>query len=364
MNNLRQCKGGSRRAFTLVEILVALAIFMLLLAIILVPLNMGMTMLHLGAAKVDVQSATQRVIDRMRGDLTSAIYVYPNAELPTVTGTTASPLFPYGDAASALASISTAPYFDGDPCTSTTVRDKNLSRLDMLVPETNNGTLVTPVAPSYYIVTYYARRKDTSSSYQSIDNPIILYRAQIPFRGDPANPTYLINRTGSGVEPATTSEPYPPATSTTKALNADIYNSRYSNLSSCGSSPPAVVRNGSMWLTQTTVGEPNLIEKLTNEYSAASPAEPFILYGSHVSMLPVGVGMVTGLSYKESATGYVPPKSTFICADTNRDGVIDQVKLNVMLQKVDSMGAEPQGQELVLPQVVDLPNVRSLVNIH
>jgi hypothetical protein len=73
--------------------------------------------------------------------------------------------------------------------------------------------------------------------------------------------------------------------------------------------------------------------------------------------------MVTGLSYKQSTTGYVPPKSTFICADTNKDGIIDQVKLSVMLQKVDDMGAEPRGQELNLPQVVDLPNVRSLVNI-
>ncbi|MEO6908571.1 MAG: hypothetical protein ABI210_11840, partial [Abditibacteriaceae bacterium] len=79
------------------------------------------------------------------------------------------------------------------------------------------------------------------------------------------------------------------------------------------------------------------------------------------------MGMVTGLSYKKSEIGYpLPPygpKSTFICADTNKDGVIDQVTLNVLLQEVDAAGAEPTGQDITMPQVVNLPNVRSIANV-
>jgi hypothetical protein len=62
-------------------------------------------------------------------------------------------------------------------------------------------------------------------------------------------------------------------------------------------------------------------------------------------------------------TTYIPPKSTFTCADTNNDGLIDQVTLSVLLQKVDQSGAEPNGQRITLPQVVNLPNVRSIANV-
>ncbi|MEO6908387.1 MAG: prepilin-type N-terminal cleavage/methylation domain-containing protein, partial [Abditibacteriaceae bacterium] len=339
--NESQRRPDSRRGFTLVEVLVALAIFVLLLVIILVPLNMGFTMLHLGKTKVDVQTTTQRVIDRMRGDLTKAIYVYPNDVVPTVTGIPTSPKLPYGDPALIAAgatSVPVNPYFDADPCTALSEttppqgRVSNLSRIDMLLPETNNGNILSPVIPSYYIVTYYARRRDVTQGYQSIDNPIVLYRAQIPFRGstvpapplpNSSHPDYLIKNDGTPVQPQTTGEVY----LSSDTLNANIYDSRYANLGACGSNSTSVNRSAA-WLQQSADGEPNL-EPLTNENGAATPATPFTLYGSHIAVIPVSMGMVTGLSYKKSEIGYpLPPygpKSTFICADTNKDGVIDQV---------------------------------------
>jgi len=379
-NSLRQGNKVSRRAFTLVEVLVALAIFMLLLAIILVPLNMGFTMLHLGKANADVQSSTQRVIDRMRGDLTKAIYVYPNDVVPTVTGIPTNPKLPYGnpaDISPTVLSVPVNPYFDGDPCTVITEtsppqgRVSNLSRIDMLLPETNNGSILTPVLPTYYIVTYYARRRDVMKPYQPIDNPIVLYRAQIPFRGaqSPANPEYLISDAGAAVTPATSGDQYPAGDS----LNANIYSSRYTNLTACG----AADNRSAEWLTQSPDGEPNL-EPLTTPPASLNYTWPIkactsditacTLYGSHVSLLPTSVGLATGVDYRgyennTLVTAYTAPKSTFICADTNKDGIIDQVTLSVLLQDVDQSGAEPSGQRITLPQVVNLPNVRSIANV-
>lgn len=350
-NNGRQYQQVSARAFTLVEVLVALGIFMLLLVIILVPLNMGMTMLHLGSAKTEIQSSTQRVIDTMRGDLSKAIYVYPNDIVPTVTGTSVTAKAPYGGM---------APYYKTDPCSATAAdRVSNLSRIDMLLPETNDGNILSPVVPTYYIVSYYARRRDVNSSYQSIDNPDVLYRAQIPFRGDAADPTSLIDDNGAAVAPSAGNTMYPAS----DTLNANIYNSRYSNISStsCGSNS-ATLNRSAAWLQQSSDGEPNLLP-LTNQNSDPTPAPVFTLYGSHVSLMPTDIGMVTGATYKETYPGFVTPKSTFICADTNKDGIIDQVTLNVLLEKVDDMGAQPRGQDLTLPQVVNLPNVRSITNV-
>jgi hypothetical protein len=278
---------------------------------------------------------------------------------------------PYGDPSLITLSNPTVPvnpYFDGDPCSAATNRISNLSRIDMILPETNNGNILTPVLPTYYIVTYYARRRDVTKAYQPIDNPIVLYRAQIPFRGAPApsNPAYLISDAGAAVAPATSGDQYPASDS----LNANIYNSRYTNLTSptaCGTGSPASI--SANWLTQSTDGEPDL-EPLTNENFNSSPAAAFTLFGSHISLLSTGVGMVTDFDYRGYDSNNQPitksfysPKSTFTCADTNNDGLIDQVTLSVLLQKVDQSGAEPNGQRITLPQVVNLPNVRSIANV-
>lgn len=369
-NNKWQYKNKrvSRGAFTLVEILVALAIFMLLLAIILVPLNMGMTMLHLGRAQVDIQSASQNTVNQMRSDLSRAIYVYPNDVLPSVTGIKTSPKLPYGDPALITLANPTepvAPYFNTDPCTAAPAnRVSNLSRIDMILPETDNGNILTPVLPALYLVTYYARRLDVTKEYQSIDNPIVLYRAQIPFRNEDANRKLFAMVSSAGADlPSAGSDTYPPSVinDPSQEFNANIYSTRYTNLSACGTNATSLNRSAA-WLEQSPAGEPNLAPDaavpVTNPGGNIS-----ILYGSHTAVLPSGVGMATGLSYKQVSSDYVPPKSTFICADTNKDGIIDQVTISLALEKVDDMGSQPRGQQLGLPQVVVLPNVRQLKDV-
>lgn len=357
----------SRRAFTLIEILVALAIFVLLLAIILVPLNMGMTMLHLGRAQVDIQMASQNTVNQMRGDLSRAIYVYPNDVLPSVTGIPTNPKLPYGNPADITAtvlSVPVAPYFEGDPCDASTVRDNNLSRIDMLLPETDNGNILTPVLPTFYVVTYYARRLNVNQAYNSIDNPVVLYRAQIPFRNEnnTRNLFTMVSSTGADL-PVGGVDTYPPSiiSDSSQEFNANIYSTRYTNLSACGTNATALNRSAA-WLVQSPAGEPNLAPDaavpVTNPGGDIST-----LYGSHTAVLPYGVGMATGVSYKANSPDYVSPKSTFICADTNKDGIIDRVTVSLVLEKVDDMGAQPRGQQLGLPQVIDLPNVRQLTDV-
>lgn len=361
IKNQDRDKFVSRRAFTLIEILVALAIFMLLLAIILVPLNMGMTMLHLGRAQIDIQSASQNTINQMRNDLSHAIYVYPNDMLPSVTGTMDLPKAPYRVAG--MTGVSVAPYFNTDPCDILNNRASNLSRIDLLLPETDNGSILTPVLPTFYLVTYYARRLDPSKDYQSIDNPIVLYRAQIPFRNqnDTRDMFSMVSSSGTDL-PTAGEDVYPPtiATDPTQSINqefnANIYSTRYTNLSACGTNAASINRSAA-WLQQSPAGEPNLLP-LTNPGGNIST-----LYGSHTTVLPSGIGMATGLSYKASSPDYVLPKSTFICADTNKDGIIDQVTISLALEKVDDMGSEPGGQQMGTPQIVDLPNVRQLKNV-
>lgn len=364
----RKQRNISRRGFTLVEIMVALAIFMLLLVIILVPLNMGMNLLHLGKAQADVQVASQQVIDQMRKDLTRAIYVYPNSQIYSVTGNEDAPKYPYGDLSliSEVASpgdlensnaVPVMPYFQGDPCDPATERVESLSRIDMLMPAMDNGSILTPITAGPYLVTYYARRRDVNANYHPIDNPILLFRAQIPFRGDPDNPDFPIGLNGAALGNS--------LIPSTETANANVYNSRYANLAACGAASSTSVD----WLTtmDEDTQEFNL-EPLTNQDGAATPAPVFNLYGSHVSVVPRHMGLVTGVDYKGYSdsglvTGYVPPKSTFVCADTNNDGIIDQVSLNVRLETIDEVGAEPKGQNIGMTQVVDLPNVRALPGI-
>lgn len=361
--NKGQQKLTSRHGFTLIEVLVALAIFSLLLVIILVPLNMGFTMLHLGKAQSDVQSATQEVVDRMRSDLTKAVYVFPNAKMPSVTNKS-----PYCASGAGSCAAGTGTYFgpylqmsgvdtitSASPDAGATAGAckssggvANLSRIDMILAQTNGNSLITPVQPSYYLVSYYARRRDVTKPYQPIDNPIVLYRAQIPYYSpDATNPGYLA--TDGTVVAAGNND-----------VNADTSNNRYGN--NCSD-------QGSWWLAESKYGEPNL-QPLTDENGAANPAAAFIEYGSHVSMLPTDLGMATGVDYRgynaqnQSVSTYTPPKSTFVCADTNNDGVIDEVRLTVLLQNATPSSSGSNGPQINLPQVVDLPNVRSMANIH
>lgn len=304
---------STRQAFTLVEILVALAVMMLMLTIILVPINMGLSVFHIGKARAEVQQANQLVLNQLASELKGAIHVFPNEELPGITNRA-----PYSANAN-------KPYYD----TSTSTEVSNTARLDFLLPAVNavSGSILTPPRSNNYVVTYYARRLDPAKAYDVFTNPIVLWRAQYAYRND---------------DPASTN-------------TADLVNlgtDRYS---------PSVAP----WLTQIK-GEPNLVS-----YGDINNAA--IALASHTLITPRDMALVSPTSVSKpgqtmaelivsdptNVEASYQPDSSFVCDDVNGDGKIDRVTMSLLLQKYDSLGADDdKSQQIRATQTVALPNIK------
>jgi type II secretory pathway pseudopilin PulG len=298
-----------RSAFTLVEIMVALAIMMLLLAIILVPVNMALNVFHIGKARNEVKQANQVMLNQLAAELRQAVFVFPNEKMPGITDKS-----PYTN-------NNQFPYYD----TATSAGVSNTARIDILLPAKNtNGSITTPLRSSNYIVTYYARRLNpkqadgiTDNPYDAYSNPIVLFRAQYPFKQDDST-----------------------AFAAYTATNSNSTNSRYP----IGGSPYA----GKVWLTQNGNSEPNL-EALC-DYSGVTSA------ANHTLVTPRDMGLVAPNAL-DTAPSY-QPDSSFTCDDTNDDGKIDRVTVNVNMAKYDALGADQKNQKVRLSQTIDLPNVK------
>jgi len=337
----RRSRAARRRrgGFTLVEILVALAIFSLLLTVILVPINLSLDLLHIGRARSEVQLASQITLSQLQRELSQAVYVFPNAELPGVTTRA-----PYKDPAS---NASLPPYWritepsitddvvngsGNGQCDGGATRVNNTARIDFLVPRRVNGALATPVTAEYYLVTYYARRLVVANALidnvaftvdDPMRNPYVLFRAQTPYRVDASSTFNVVTPTG--------------------ALNADLSARRYLGNASC--TMPAVDNRGAMWLTQSERGEPNL-EPLTRNDAGD-------IAGSHSLVTPRDMVLVT------TSDGTVnTPTTSFVCEDVNSDGKIDRVQVSLELAQFDQGGASRNDQRVRFPKVIDLPNIR------
>ena len=287
-----------RSAFTLVEILVALGIMMLLFVIILIPVNMGLDMFHIGKARSEVTQANQLVLGQLASELKQAIYVFPNEEMPGITNKS-----PY-------TSNDQKPFYDA---TITVVADRevsNTARIDFLLPATSNGSVTTPLQPTNYLVTYYARRLDINKAYDVFSNPVVLWRAQYPYKND----TLSSSNTANLVDLPT----------------------RYN------SSPPGV------WLRQAK-GEPDLSPQSDISNAAVAAA-------THTALMPNDMALVA--SSAAAATPSYQPDSSFTCDDSDNDGKIDRVTMSLLMAKYDSIGAQSRSQQIRLSRTVDLPNVK------
>jgi prepilin-type N-terminal cleavage/methylation domain-containing protein len=296
---------SKRGGFTLVEILVALAVMVVMLSIILVPINMGLSVFHIGKARSEVQQANQLVLNQLTAELKRAVHVFPNEEMPGITSKVPYSLVP---------AVAESPYYDN----TTSTRADNTARLDFLLPATNGGTILTPPQAGNYIVTYYARRLDDTKAYDIFSNPVVLWRAQYPYSPDPSG--------------AALSTP------------ANLTNTRYSDWS----------LDENKWLVQYN-GEPNLAPSpsmsipnfCVQPVNSASAA-------SHTQITPRDMALVVP---NPSAT--LQPNSSFICDDANNDGKIDRVTISLLLQKYDSLGAaDDKSQQIRSTQTVALPNVK------
>jgi type II secretory pathway pseudopilin PulG len=303
-----------RGAFTLVEVLVALAVMMVMMTIILVPINMGMNLFHIGKARSEVQQANRLVINQLAAELKQAVFVFPNEEMRGVTNKAPYSSAPY------LVADGSQPYYDTNYRNTATAKGvSNTARLDFLLPAVGtNGAILSPPVANNYIVTYYARRLDAdlNKPYDIFSNPVVLWRAQYPYRNDSPS-------------------------STNTADLVDLGAGRYSEIANLSETKYD-------WLRQTK-GEPNL-------YAYANVNNSAVLSTSHTQLTPRDMALVAPDA--ASGTSY-QPDSSFIGDDTNNDGKIDRINISILLTKYDSIGAEgDKSQQIRSTQTVVLPNIR------
>jgi len=165
-------KAPHRRAFTLVEMLVSLAILGILFSLLLRPLMLALEVLSIGTGEQRAQRLARSSIDTVSGDLQSALRVYPNLATFDLSN---------GNGTGATARWRTA----------------QTARLD-LVPAArdSNGKLITPVRPAYannnpsqpLVISYWRMRNDPTKDYEPQTNPYRLWRAIYAYSttGDPA----------------------------------------------------------------------------------------------------------------------------------------------------------------------------------
>ncbi len=339
-SRLRVQSSTRTRGFTLVEMLVAVALFAVLMIVVFVPLTQAARFLSVGRTRAGLQQSANQTMSQLQRDLQRAIYVYPNNALPSVTDK-----FPYSSTGQAK-----GPYFQ----TSATGDIGNTSRIDILLPELDaNGTVKYPITPAKYIVTYYARRLkvDESSppsplgspknpSANAYSNPVVLVRAQYPY----------IGRDGARLD-----------------TTIDTTNSRYNT----------GAKNG--WLIQGATGfypdEFNLGPLCVDSVLPADSPNPIVV-GSIAVVTPRNIALVTPKVAPKIDTATpanserLNPNTTFNCADVNGDGKIDQVTVNLTITQFDqqvtnggnnmkeNVGDNRNFQKFTLSQSINLPNIR------
>lgn len=350
-NSSRRRKGG----FSLVEMLVAVGILAVLLVIILVPIRLAVDSMSIGKSRANLQQTAQAAMQQIETDIRRAIHVFPNA---ATRGITDKPPF------SASPTVLEQPYFlsnvttdkgtteTGVCPTPNRVTWSNPGRLDLLLPRRNaDNSVAVPVQPGDTVVTYYARRErfKTASStvvpdYDILDNPVMLFRAQFPFRYADADRTDYELPAGT--------------------LNANVGTSRYSASYTKGSvtkdcmSNSAILNRETQWLSHNFLGEANLEPLCTDAAAGAT-----LVLGTHTAINPSGTALVTPAAKDYPAAKSLVPATSFACQDTNNDGKIDRVTVNLAVEEYDSGNADvrsgkPNSQVFRLKRIIDLPNVR------
>ncbi|MBV9469121.1 MAG: prepilin-type N-terminal cleavage/methylation domain-containing protein [Abitibacteriaceae bacterium] len=322
-----------RAGFTLVEMMVALAILSLMMTIIFVPLNLGLNFFHIGNARSQLQQSAQAMLNRMSAELRQASFVFPNDALPGVTDKapyTNNGGLPYyqsttfDETVDASAASSTPKSI---VCGSNKQPAGNPSRIDFLLPKmATNGSPQLPLTPGTYLVTYYARRQTPfdssfkSNPFDGVDNPIVMYRAQMPLFDNSSPPKKMV----------------------------DISDSRYPSGACSGNEDQT-----SFWLTESEYGEPNL-EPLSINDGSPNPT-----FASHDLLTPRGMGLLASHATDPTlgATAFVP-NTIFLCQDTDGDGKIDHVRITLDLAQYDEAGAMQTAQNVRLSEDVDLPNIQ------
>ena len=372
MNNFNISPRRSRpthRAFTLIEMMVALGILAILLVIIVLPLRLAFDSLNASNAQSLTQSSLDTTMTQFETDLRQAVYVFPNTRVPGVTDRPPyNGQLPYYLSTDATDTGEPGKGTAGNPkgiaCSGTAKPWSDPARIDMIqVRRDASGNVLTPLAPSYNIVTYYARRQQLDKDYDPVDNPVVMYRAEYP---------------AFGIVTATNAPDALRVQSPSGALNAPIDFARPADCTAA-----TTVNRSSLWLSHNVYGEADLLP-LTEVGKTNAPAEfqPDSNYTikqssySHNLAIPRGLALETTNGYRAvpgytvpvapSIVGEAPlvPDTTFTCADTNGDHKIDRVTISLGLASFN-VGAQgklknnqPVGTVLRATRTVNLPNIQ------
>ena len=335
----------TRAAFTLIEVMVALAIFSVLLVIIFIPLTQGVRFTQIGTTRADMQQVAQTTMNRITREIRTAAVVFPNERMAGVTTNNG-----YGNNVANTATEKIGyPYYQGTANVCTTVGRagaaalppvENTSRLDFIPAARGaNG------GKADYITTLYAARSnpDPAVNYDDFDNPLVLYRATLPYTQSGTNYGILVN------------------------------NSRYpNNPDNACSTNAAAINLGTQWLKQTIEGEvgpttgPNgarvglqgLVE-YAPDYNNANAASSITRVTPLGSALYAPRANAAPVAPATTVPDRLIPETTFICEDTNGNGIIDRVTVTLVLSKFDNNGSQNRAQTVRLTQAVDLPNTES-----
>ena len=348
---LRRLAKGRRRAFTILEMLVALAIFAVLLAAVFVPIKLAGDLSGVGIARANSQQAAVDGIRQIKSDISKAIVILPNERMAGVTDvypyTQPTPIpngkagnngFPYlrdpnGYTMPATAKATGTSNINACRAGAIGVPAPNTARLDLILPANNaQGNIDPNIRNSNVLVTYYARRRDIKKPFDPIDNPVVLFRAQIPFQ-------YVSPTLGTRPFPAwgTTDSGKIPAEG---PFNADLSNGRFASLYNM--SCTADVSRSLQWLTMNQYGEFDLtpLALPAADAPATSSTASVLTFGSHQLVLPRDTVLLTPNAASDTTDNpskgmSLVPDTTFICSDTNKDGKIDTVTIQLSVGQYD-----------------------------
>ncbi len=355
-----------RQAFSLVEMLVALAIFLVLLTAVFVPIKLAGDLSGVATSRSQTQQAAVDGIRLIKTDISKAIVILPNDRMAGVTD-----VYPYTQpppAPNVLAGNNGYPYrrdssgyqkpatVQGNgtsapnACGATASPAPNTARLDLILPANTDQNSVDPnLRHNSVLVSYYSRRRDITKVFDPINNPVVLYRAQIPFQYNAPPPG-----------PPTGPQPFP-AWEQPAAFNADLSNQRFDTAAT--TPPRACVARSLQWLTMNQYGEFDLTRlALPPANAPITPPSESPVFGSHQLVLPRDTALLTPNAAADTTAAPAPanmslvPDTTFVCSDANKDGKIDTVTVQLSVGQYDQNSVNRRssgtpGKSVLVPQV-------------